>query len=296
MLDRWERLRAVFVLWTDARRATRITRRAVAGFLEHEALQYAGAMAYFAMLSLFQVVLLGVLVFSLLIGEGEARQFVVGRLEGAAPLQPGTIGGIVDSILAARGGIGLLSAVLLTWGALGFFGALSRGISRAFQMAPPRPFWREKLLAIGLMVLFGGLILASVVIGLVTGILVGLADDVVGGVPGGRRALELFGLIVPILLVFVAMVALYRLVPNRPVSLSQIWPGAVVATVLWTALRVGFTWYATNVAHYESAFGPISTAITLLVFLYFAGVVVLLGAEVARASLVDDEEARRRAA
>jgi len=50
------------------------------------------------------------------------------------------------------------------------------------------------------------------------------------------------------------------------------------------------------VAHYESAFGPISTAITLLVFLYFAGVVVLLGAEVARASLVDDEEARRRAA
>jgi len=135
-----------------------------------------------------------------------------------------------------------------------------------------------------------------VVIGLATGILVGLADDVVGGVPGGRRALDLFGLIVPILLVFVAMVALYRLVPNRPVSLSQIWPGAVVATVLWTALRVGFTWYATNVAHYGTAFGPISTAITLLVFLYFAGVVVLLGAEVAQASLVDDEAARRGAA
>lgn len=296
MLDRWERLRATFVRWTDARRVTRITRRAIAGFLEHEALQYAGTMAYFAMLSLFQVALLGVLAFSLLVGQSEARAFVVGHLEGAAPLQPGTIGGIVDSILASRGGIGLLSAVFLTWGALGFFGALSRGISRAFTSAPRRPFWREKLLALGLMALFGGLAVASVVIGLATGILVGPADNLVGGVPGGRRALALFGLIVPILLVFAAMVALYRIVPNRPVSLSQIWPGAVVATVLWTALRVGFTWYATDVAHYDSAFGPISTAITLLVFLYFAGVVVLLGAEVARASLVDDEEARSRAA
>jgi membrane protein len=289
MVDRLNRLRAGLLRWTDARRATRITRRAVTGFLEHEALQYAGSMAYFAMLSLFQVVVLGVLIFSLVIGEGEARAFVVEQLEGAAPLQSGTIGRIVDSILASRGGIGLISAAFLTWGALGFFGALSRGISRAFPLAAPRPFWREKLLALGLMALVGGLVLASVGIGLATGIVVRLADDVVGGVPGGRLALDLIGLFVPILLVFGAMVALYRLVPNRPVALSQVWPGAVVATVLWTLLRVGFTWYATSVARYETAFGPISTAITLLVFLYFAGVVVLLGAEVARAVVIDDE-------
>ena len=42
-------------------------------------------------------------------------------------------------------------------------------------------------------------------------------------------------------------------------------------------------------ANYESAFGPISTGITLLVFLYFASVIVLLGAEFARASALDDE-------
>ena len=47
--------------------------------------------------------------------------------------------------------------------------------------------------------------------------------------------------------------------------------------------------YATNIANYESAFGPISTGITLLVFLYFASVIVLLGAEFARASALEDE-------
>ena len=65
--------------------------------------------------------------------------------------------------------------------------------------------------------------------------------------------------------------------------------GAVVAAVLWTILRFGFTWYATSIANYDSAFGPLSTGITLLVFLYFASVIVLLGAEFARASALEDE-------
>ena len=54
----------------------------------------------------------------------------------------------------------------------------------------------------------------------------------------------------------------------------------------------GFTYYTTNIANYDTAFGPISATISLLVFLYFASVIVLLGAEVARANVLED--ARRR--
>jgi len=63
------------------------------------------------------------------------------------------------------------------------------------------------------------------------------------------------------------------------------------APFLFTALRSGFTWYATDVARYESFFGPISTVISLLVFLHLASMVVLLGAEVARANVLEDDEA-----
>ncbi len=84
--------------------------------------------------------------------------------------------------------------------------------------------------------------------------------------------------------------------PNRPVTWGEVLPGALVAAILWTVLRFGFTWYATSVANYESAFGPISTGITLLVFLYFASIIVLLGAEFARASALDDETAPTTAA
>jgi membrane protein len=99
----------------------------------------------------------------------------------------------------------------------------------------------------------------------------------------------LIGLLVPILLIFLAFWVIYKVVPNRPVRWLEVLPGAVVAALLWTALRFGFTWYATSIANYDSAFGPLSTGITLLVFLYFASVIVLLGAEFARASALEDE-------
>jgi membrane protein len=123
----------------------------------------------------------------------------------------------------------------------------------------------------------------------VTGILQSATADVLARVPGGYLALSMVGFLTPMLLIFVAFLALYRLVPNRHVTVSEALPGAIAAALLWTVLRVGFTYYATKIARYDTAFGPISATISLLVFLYFASVIVLLGAEVARANVLEDE-------
>jgi membrane protein len=133
---------------------------------------------------------------------------------------------------------------------------------------------------------------ASIGVGVLTGILQEASRDALDRIPGGWLALGIIGFGVPLVLIFVAFLVIYRLVPNRHVTLGEVWPGALVATVLWTVLRVGFTWYATGVANYASAFGPISATISLLVFLYFASVIVLLGAEVARATVLEDEDQR----
>jgi membrane protein len=275
--------------WLIRHRWTRVGRRAVTGFLQHEALQNAGSMAYFAILSIFQLIVLGVVVLSFFLGEGEGRQFVIDQIVGGTPLDRKTATEVIDGIIESRGGIGLVSLVFLLWGALGLFSALNRGVATAFVAAKPRGFLQDKLIGLALMALTGLLGVVSIAIGIVTGIVQQAAGDVLGDVPGGGLALGLIGFVVPIVLIFVAFLAIYWLVPNRPVTLREVWPGAVVATILWTLLRVGFTWYATSIARYDSAFGPISAAISLLVFLYFASVVVLLGAEVARANVLDRE-------
>jgi membrane protein len=288
MVDRAKRIVHDADAWLIRHRWTRIGRRAVAGFLAHESLQNAGSMAYFSILSVFQLLVLGVVAMSFFLGEGEARRFVIEQVEAGTPMDPDTITAIIDGVIESRGGIGLISGAFLLWGALGVFSALNRGIASAFVSAERRGFLQDKLIGLAVMTVTGLLGVASVAIGIVTGIVQGAADDVLAMIPGGGLALGAIGFLTPILLIFVAFLAIYRLVPNRPVSLSEVWPGAVVATILWTALRFGFTWYTTNVANYDSAFGPISAAISLLVFLYFASVIVLLGAEVARASVLDD--------
>jgi membrane protein len=291
VVERWKRILDAADRWLGRWRTTRVGRRAIAGFAGHDGSDVASSMAFYALLSLFQVVVLGVIVFSLLLGEGEARRVVVGRLESALPLEPGTVSAIVDSIIESRGGITLVSIPLLAWGAIGFFGALATGIGRAFATSTRRPFWQDKLIALVLLGGSGLLMLFAIGIGLAEGIVSRLATSIPGGGSGGELLVGLVGGLLPILLVFIALLVMYRVVPNRQVTFRQVLPGAIVATLLFTALRAGFTWYATDVARYESFFGPISAVISLLVFLHFASMVVLLGAEIARANVLEDDEA-----
>ena len=289
MIDRAKDLLRALDEWSLRHRLPRISRRAVSGFLQHEALQYAGSMAYFGVLSLFQVLVLGIVVGSLFLGEGAARDFVVEQVQGGTPLDPETVTGVIDAVIESRGTMTIISFGFLLWSALGIFSALSNGISRVFENAPKRPFLQDKLVGLLLMALTGVLALTSLVIGIVTGVLQAAAGDLMGDIPGGSTAVWTIGLLAPLIFMFLTFWVIYKVVPNRPVSWGEVLPGAVVAAILWTVLRFGFTWYATSVADYDSAFGPLSTGITMLVFVYFASVIVLLGAEFARASALDDE-------
>jgi membrane protein len=290
MLDRPKRLLRDLDVWSSRYRFTRVARRAFVGFVEHEAPTNAGSMAYFGILSMFQVLVLGVVALSYVVGEGEARRFVIEEVQAGSPVDAETIGAVIDAVIKSRGGISLFGIVFLVFGALGIFSAVNKGISRAFAISTRRPFVQDQLLGLALMAITGLLGVASIVIGVLTGIIQAAAGDAASAVPGGEWALGVIGFVLPLVLIFIAFLVLYRIVPNRRVTLREVWPGALVAAILWTVLRIGFTFYATNIARYDTAFGPISAGISLLVFLYFASLVLLLGAEVARANVLEDDE------
>ena len=295
IVKRVERLIASVDRWTLKRRWTRVVRRSIEGFLEHEGLQYAGSMSYFAVLSLFQLIVLGVVVLSFFMGEGPAREFVIDVVDSGTPLDAETVGEIIDGAIAARGTMTLISFAFLIWAALGIFSALSNGIGRAFAQAPVRGFLHQQILGITLMALTGVLVIASFAIGIVTGILQRLTDEALAGLPIGDLGIQVIGLVVPVLLIFSALWTIYRIVPNRPVGWREVLPGAIVGTIMWTLLRFGFTWYATSIARYDSFYGPLAAGISLLVFLYFGSAVILIGAEVARANALSGESSIRAA-
>lgn len=294
-MERINRLIGRLDRWTMKHRWTRVVRSSIEGFLEHEGLQYAGSMSYFAVLSLFQLIVLAVVVLSFFLGEGPAREMVIGIVDEGTPLDAATVGQIIDGAIAARGTMTLISFAFLVWAALGIFSALSNGIGRAFAQAPVRGFVHQQVLGLTLMALTGVLVLASFGIGILTGILQRMAERAPLDLPIGELGIQLIGLVVPVVLIFATLWTIYRIVPNRPVAWRVVLPGAIVGTILWTILRFGFTWYATAIARYDSFYGPLSAGISLLVFLYFASCVVLIGAEVARANALSGESPIRAA-
>ncbi|MCL4402410.1 MAG: YihY/virulence factor BrkB family protein, partial [Acidobacteria bacterium] len=72
---------------------------------------------------------------------------------------------------------------------------------------------------------------------------------------------------------------LYRFGPYRKQRWSGVWPGAVVATVLWLLATSGFGWYVRNVARYNILYGSIAASIALVVWMYLLAAIALVGCE-----------------
>jgi len=72
---------------------------------------------------------------------------------------------------------------------------------------------------------------------------------------------------------------MYYTGPNRPMKFSSVWPGAVLATVLWLLATSGFALYVRHIANYSVVYGSIGAVIALLVWMYLLAVIALFGCE-----------------
>lgn len=82
------------------------------------------------------------------------------------------------------------------------------------------------------------------------------------------------------LVVTAALALVYRVAPNRrPARLRWIWPGALVATLLWLAGSLLFAWYVAAFGSFNETYGSIGAVIVMLMWLFYSAFIVLLGAE-----------------
>jgi membrane protein len=79
---------------------------------------------------------------------------------------------------------------------------------------------------------------------------------------------------------FILVAALmYYFGPNRRQRLRQVFPGAVLATVLWLVTTLAFGWYVRNIANYNVLYGSVGAGLALLVWMYLMSIIALLGCE-----------------
>ena len=99
-----------------------------------------------------------------------------------------------------------------------------------------------------------------------------------GAAFSGERLWGLGQSLVESLLAFLTFLALYFYLPNTPVRLRVVWPGALLATVAFEVAKGVFVWYVEAHPFYQGIYGPIGWVVALLAFIYVSAVILLFGA------------------
>jgi membrane protein len=175
---------------------------------------------------------------------------------------------------------------LLTFGVAGALWSSSAAIvsivgalNRAYDIEEARPWWKVRLIAIGLT-----LAVAVIVIIALSLVLVGpsLATKL-GQVTGLGAPFEWTWLVLQWPLVFgmiaVAIGLIYYFGPDAEQDWAWITPGAIAGTVLWLIVSLLFKLYVANFTDYEGTYGMVGAVIVVLLWFYVSGIAILTGAE-----------------
>ena len=248
------------------RRATSVARDVVSEVRERNVPFMAGAIAYSAFVSLFPLLLLALLVASAVGGRALA-DYVVAQTGNY--LTPTGRELVTDTILraGARVEVSIIGLLVLGWGVLKVFRGLDTAFSTLYGSRRNNDFTDQ--LRDGLVVL--GTITIAVAAMFAAGTVFALFERL----PYVRYLNPLL-LVVGLAIVFFPV---YYVYPDRDLSPRQVLPGTIVAAVGWAALQALFQVYVSISATAE-VYGVIGGVLLLITWLYFAALVLLLGATV----------------
>jgi membrane protein len=263
-----------------------LLRRSVLGALDDNCFGIAKAAAYSALLSFFPVLASA----ATILLETRASFFsnmLVRSLSEIVP--PGTEDLVLQQFRVSGSrpaAVLVVAAVVSIFAASGVIKSLIEGFQAAYRVPRDRGILHGTLIAMALVLLAAVPLLAA-------SLLILFGRQVEQLVLGWLRVdplwtplawvWELLSRIAQYVVAFATTVTvsaiLYYFGPYRQQRWRYVWPGAILATLLWLSATSGFAWYAVHIARYNVMYGSVGASIALLVWMYVLAIVALIGCE-----------------
>ncbi|GGR78275.1 hypothetical protein GCM10010169_23070 [Micromonospora fulviviridis] len=258
-------------------------KRTLREFQDDSLTDWAAALTYYGVLSIFPGMLVLISVLGLL-GE-RATQGVKDTVDQAVPEE--SVQKIIESAIdqaGASGGLASFAAIIglvaAFWSASGYVAAFMRASNSIYDVPEGRPIWKTLPIRLGVTAVIGVMLLASAVIVIFTG---GLAEQAGNAIGLGSTAVTVWNIAKwPVLLVLVSLMfaILYWASPNaRHGGFRWVSPGGILAVVIWLVISGLFALYVGNFASYNKTYGALAGVIIFLVWLWLSNIAILLGAE-----------------
>jgi membrane protein len=260
--------------WTD------ILKRTIAEMDEDNCLGLAAQLAFYFFLALFPAFLFLVA----LIGYLPIENMLAEMLDALGTVAPTEVLELLRTQLdeLARGSHGSLLTLGIAgavWSSSAAMVAIINALNHAYDVAERRPWWKRRLVGIGLTIALALFIVMS--LGLVLAgpsVASKIADWLgLGAAFGVLWAIARWPLI--IFLVVLGVDLVYHFAPNRRGTWVWITPGSLLATSLWILSSFVFRLYVANLANFNATHGAIGGVVVLLLWFYVSSLAVLVGAE-----------------
>jgi membrane protein len=259
-------------------------KRTVGEFQEDNLTDWAAALTYYGVLSIFPALIVMVSLVGLFADQVETTRTITAVVEELGPASAvDTFTAPIESITSNQSAAGVLFVVGLVaavFSASGYVGAFMRASNKIYETEEGRPFWKLRPLQMGVTL---GMVLLLAIVSIALVLTGPLVEAIAGPLGIGETAVAIWSISKwPVLLVVViGMIAiLYYTSPNvRHLGFRWVTPGSVLALAIWALASVGFAFYVANFGSYDKTYGTLGGVITFLVWLWITNIAVLLGAE-----------------
>ncbi len=247
--------------------------------VQDNCLGLAAQLAYYFLLALFPALIVLVAVLGLLPIQGIMGEW----LDALSRVAPPDVLQLVRHELTAvaQGGQASLLTVGIAgalWSASTAMAAIIDTLNRAYDIDDHRPWWKTRLLAIGLTLALAVFMIVAQVLLLLGPWLTHLVSGLVG--VELSAAWDIARWVLTVFLVVVALGLVYHFAPDAQSEWTWVTPGAVVATTLWILASLGFRVYVTHAGNFEAMYGTLGGVVVALLWFYLSGLAILIGAEV----------------
>jgi membrane protein len=255
-----------------------IAKRTMKSVKEDQVPLLSAGVAFYALLSLFPLVIAAVSIYGLVADPASVRDQIQNLSKMLSPETAKLVGTQLVQVTSGAGGalgfatvLGILTAL---WSASSGMKALITGVNLAYDETENRKF--VKLRGLALAFTLGSMALMGVALATIVGYppIADTLPTVLRWLVAIIRFAILGGLLV------VALAVLYRFAPDRDQpKWSWVSAGSLVATVLWVLATIGFALYANFFGNYNKTYGALAGVIILMFWLFISAFVVLVGAE-----------------
>jgi membrane protein len=257
----------------------RIIKGAFITFSTAKGAEASASLAYYTIFSIFPLLLVIVGVGSALVNQTVVEQQIAEFLTRFFPVSQDFILTNIQQIFASRGALSALSLIGLIWSSTGVFSTLIRNINSAWPAAAPHSYFSLKLASIGIVFALTLVMIISSFSFTVKNLLISMGIPLDTETIGAFLSSALYTQVIPALIRLGVLFLLYFRVPQIHVKKKAALYGAILATISWQILTVGFSAYMREgMPRYEIIYGSLGKIIALLAFTYFIGWITLFGA------------------